>query len=58
MARLKRAPGEKALFWVASSKSDVMTFPSAVRDEIGLALSVAQFGGKHQKAKPWKGTIW
>jgi phage-related protein/predicted XRE-type DNA-binding protein len=26
-----------------------------VRDEIGAALSVAQFGGKHPKAKPWKG---
>jgi len=26
-----------------------------VKDEIGAALSVAQFGGKHPKAKPWKG---
>jgi phage-related protein len=33
-----------------------MTFPEAVKDDIGAALSVAQFGGKHPSAKPWKGT--
>ena len=26
-----------------------------VVDEIGTALSVAQFGGKHPNAKPWRG---
>lgn len=26
-----------------------------VKDHIGTALSVAQFGGKHPAAKPWKG---
>jgi len=30
-------------------------FPEAVKDEIGAALSVAQFGGKHPSVKPWKG---
>jgi phage-related protein len=55
MARQKQAPGEKPLFWVGSAKRDLMEFPGAVRDEIGAALSVAQFGGKHPKAKPWKG---
>lgn len=55
MARLKRVPGEKPLFWVGSSKQDLMAFPEAVQDEIGTALSVAQFGGKHPSAKPWKG---
>ena len=55
MTRLKRAPGEKLLFWVGSSKEDLLAFPEAVQDEIGTALSVAQFGGKHPKAKPWKG---
>jgi len=55
MARLKRGPGEKPLFWTGSSKSDVKKFPGAVRDEMGWALSVAQFGGKHPKAKPWTG---
>jgi phage-related protein len=55
MARSKSVPGEKSLFWVASSKSDLLGFPEAVKDTIGVALSVAQFGGKHSKSKPWKG---
>lgn len=55
MARLTRVPGEKLLFWIGSAKSDLLEFPEAVKDEIGVALSVAQFGGKHPKAKPWKG---
>jgi phage-related protein len=32
-----------------------MGFPERVQDEVGSALSVAQFGGKHPKAKTWKG---
>ena len=32
-----------------------MAFPEAVIDEIGTALSVAQFGGKHPSVKPWRG---
>lgn len=55
MARLKRVPGEKPLFWVGSSKEDLLAFPEPVQDEIGTALSVAQFGGKHPSAKPWRG---
>ena len=55
MARPSRIPGEKPLFWVGTSKDDLLAFPEAVIDEIGTALSVAQFGGKHPKAKPWKG---
>jgi len=55
MTRPTRVPGEKPLFWVGSSKDDLLDFPEAVKDEIGVALSVAQFGGKHPKAKPWKG---
>ena len=55
MARQKRVPGEKPLFWMGPAKRDLLEFPDAVRDEIGAALSVAQFGGKHPKAKPWKG---
>ena len=45
-------PGEKPLFWIASSKDDILTFPEAVKDEIGHAIRVAQFGGKHPSAKP------
>ena len=55
MARLTRVPGEKSLFWVGSAKGDLLNFPEAAKNEIGVALSVAQFGGKHPKAKPWKG---
>jgi phage-related protein len=55
MARPTRISGEKPLFWVGSSKDDLLAFPEAVIDEIGTALSVVQFGGKHPKAKPWKG---
>jgi phage-related protein len=55
MTRPDRAPGEKPLFWVGSSKRDLRSFPEDVKDEIGVALSVAQFGGKHPSAKPWKG---
>ena len=32
-----------------------MAFPEAVKDGLGTALSVAQFGGKHPAAKPWRG---
>ncbi len=55
MARSKSAFGEKPLFWIGSAKGDLLEFPEPVQDEIGVALSVAQFGGKHPKAKPWKG---
>jgi len=55
MARSASAPGEKPLFWIGSAKNDLLEFPEAVKDEIGVALSVAQFGGKHPKAKPWRG---
>jgi phage-related protein len=49
------ATGERPLDWIGSSKRDFMAFPEQVRDELGNALGLAQFGGKHPKAKPWKG---
>lgn len=55
MARQTSVPGEKRLFWIGSSKDDLLAFPEAVKDELGTALSVAQFGGKHPSAKPWRG---
>jgi phage-related protein len=55
MVRNVRPPGETPLFWVGSAKRDLLAFPERVKDEIGVALSVAQFGGIHRKAKPWKG---
>ena len=54
MAR-KPVMGEKPLLWVGSSKRDLLAFPEPVLDHLGTALSVAQFGGKHPAAKPWKG---
>jgi len=47
--------GERLLDWVGSSKRDFLDFPNPVKDEMGNALGLAQFGGKHPSAKPWKG---
>jgi phage-related protein len=55
VTRPKRVLGEKPLFWVGSSKEELLALPESVKDEIGTALSVAQFGGKHPSAKPWRG---
>jgi phage-related protein len=49
------AADEKPLHWVGSSKSDFLEFPDAVKDDMGNALGVAQFGGTAPTAKPWKG---
>ena len=54
MAR-KLVPGEKQLFWMGSSHEELTSFPERVKDDIGWALGVAQFGEKHPSAKPWKG---
>jgi phage-related protein len=53
--RARLAIGEKPLDWVGSSKQDFLAFPTPVQHEIGNALGLAQFGGKHPRAKPWKG---
>jgi phage-related protein len=54
MAR-KLAKGERPLDWIGSSKKDFVAFPEPVKDEMGNALGLAQFGGRHPRAKPWKG---
>jgi phage-related protein len=46
---------KKRVEWIGSSKKDLQSFPDAVQHDIGFALTVAQFGGKHDSAKPWKG---
>ena len=46
---------EKPLHWIGSSKRDYLAFPSAVQSDMGYALGLAQLGGKHPHAKPWKG---
>ncbi len=40
---------------MGDSLSHLVRFPEKVKDSIGEALSVAQFGGKHPSAKPWRG---
>jgi phage-related protein len=49
------AADEKPLHWVGSSKRDFLTFPDGVKDDLGNALGIAQFGGTAPTAKPWKG---
>ncbi|MHC1729052.1 MAG: type II toxin-antitoxin system RelE/ParE family toxin [Syntrophobacteraceae bacterium] len=55
MTRLPTLPREKPLHWVGSSKKDYLTFPEPVQSNMGYALGLAQLGGKHPKAKPWRG---
>lgn len=45
----------KPLFWIASSKDDLRSFPEDVKDVMGFALYQAQNGGKHVAAKPLRG---
>lgn len=49
------AANEKPLHWVGSSKRDFLEFPHGVKDDMGNALGIAQFGGTAPTAKPWKG---
>lgn len=46
---------EKPVHWVGSSKSDLLALPPEVVSDMGYALGLAQLGGKHPDAKPWKG---
>lgn len=55
MNRLPTLPRERPLHWVGSSKKDYLAFPEPVQYDMGYALGLAQLGGKHPKAKPWKG---
>lgn len=48
-------PELKPLYWVGSSKRDLMALPDRVVDVFGYALYLAQCGGKHMQAKPMKG---
>ena len=38
-----------------SSKRDFLSFPAAVKEDMGNALGIAQFGGTAPTAKSWKG---
>ncbi len=45
----------KPLYWVGSSKKDLLELPERVVDVFGYALYLAQIGSKHDQAKPLKG---
>jgi len=45
----------KPLEWIGRSLEDLRAFPTDVQHEIGQALTVAQYGGKHPAAKPLRG---
>ena len=46
---------ERPLIWIASSKKDLMSLPTAVRKFFGHALHFAQHGELHASAKVLKG---
>jgi phage-related protein len=54
---VRRVPAvtEKPLHWVGASKRGFLAFPTAVKQDMGNALGIAQFGGTAPTAKPWKG---
>lgn len=45
----------REVIFVGSSLDDLREFPVEAKRAIGQALRVAQFGGKHESAKPLKG---
>lgn len=49
------APPLKPVVWLGDSLRALKSFPSAVQDEVGYALFLAQRGEKHLAAKPMKG---
>ncbi len=55
MVRVPPDENEKPLIWVGSALDDLKEFPDEVQDDIGTALSAAQFGRKAPSAKPWHG---
>lgn len=48
-------PSLKAVVWLGDSLRALKSFPSAVQDEVGYALFLAQRGEKHLAAKAMKG---
>jgi phage-related protein len=55
MVRVPADEDEKPLIWMGTSLDDLKEFPDPVQDDIGAALSAAQFGLKAPSAKPWQG---
>lgn len=47
--------GLRPLYWVGSSKKDLLEMPGDVQDAFGYALYLAQAGRKSDNAKPLRG---
>ena len=52
---MDNTPSLKPLYWVGSSKRDLLSLPGPVVDLFGFALFLAQDGRKHEQAKPLRG---
>ena len=52
---MDKTPSLKPLFWVGSSKRDLLSLPGPVVDLFGFALYLAQDGRKHEQGKPLRG---
>jgi phage-related protein len=52
---MQTSPAVRPLYWVGSSKKDLLALPEQVIDTFGYALYLAQVGRKHDQAKPLKG---
>ena len=52
---MENVPSPRPLYWVGSSKKDLLALPEEVVDVFGYALYLAQIGRKHEQAKPLKG---
>jgi phage-related protein len=50
-----RASPLKPVVWLGDSLRELKAFPTAVQDEMGYAIYLAQCGQKHVSAKPLKG---
>jgi phage-related protein len=50
-----RASPLRPVVWLGDSLRELKTFPSAVQDEMGYAIYLAQCGQKHVSAKPLTG---
>ena len=49
------APGPRVLVWIGTSRTDLKSFPEAVRRDLGQALYAAQCGETDPAARPLKG---
>jgi phage-related protein len=52
---MRNPPQVKPLYWVGSSKKDLLALPEVVVHIFGYALYLAQTGKKHDQAKPMRG---